>query len=264
MFDFMYDSETLRSAPTARARHYDELVMRTPALPAPTKDTPCRMSAGSLGVMAALAAGCSLMSAYHDFVFWRWSGRGVIISAILTLCFVGYNALSLYLWRANRRWYIAALGIVVMAFTMSATAISSYLLQQAGTDVTVDTSIYDTRAAILTDAATEAQAAIDAAVAQETEWRNTSWARADAARKAEADARQRLATIRAEQDALQADKAAAQAQATTDKTEGIWEALASFLGADAALIRFLVLVIPALFLDIFPPIMVECVKRGKV
>jgi hypothetical protein len=206
--------------------------------------------------MAALAIGCSLMSAYHDFVFWRWAGRGVLVSVALTLCFVGYNALSLSLWRGNRRWYIAALGVVVMGFTMSATAIASYELQETAT--VVDTSAIDAREALLDAEATEAQAAIDAAVKEAEAWKASSWKRADAARKDEQEARARLAAVRAKQETLAGEKEAAR-EGKTDS--GLWAALAQVLGGDAGLIRFLILVIPAMFLDILPPVMVDCMGR---
>jgi hypothetical protein len=209
--------------------------------------------------MGALAVGCSLMSAYHEFTFWRWSGRGLIIAALLTLCFVGYNAISLTLWRAQRRWYIAVLGLAVMGFTMAATAISSYELQAAA--ATVDLSGFDARAALLDKEAADARAAIDAALEQEAAWRRSSWARADAARKAEQAARARLARIRADQEALTTERAAAVAGKADG---GLWAALAAAIGGDARVLRFLILMIPALFLDTLPPIMIECMRRARV
>jgi hypothetical protein len=211
------------------------------------------------GVLWALIVGCSLMSAYHERIFWLWSGRGQIAALLLTLCFVGYNAISLRLWRANRTWYMAAIGIAVMVFTMSATALASFQLQERATMANADMSAFDRRAEILEKQAADEQAAVDAAVKEEQKWEKVSWERADAARKAETDARARLAGVRANQSALEAERQAAQA----GKTDGVWAYLAKFLGADTALLQLLVQIIPALFLDLLPPVLTDYLNRQE-
>lgn len=191
-------------------------------------------------IVRVLFGVCAVISAYHLFSFWRLLGKPIIVSALFTVAFLLFNMVCLSMMRNT---LMKAMAVLVIGFSMFATFYVGYTAMPTETiraDAEVESLLNEknTAIALLIDGMEQDRG-------EANHWKAVSWEKYDTA----------INRVSAQQTALNqllSEKSALEGQLF--KQETAWTVVGDNLGVSEKLLRLLVLVFPAMFLDLLMPI----------
>jgi prefoldin subunit 5 len=217
---------------------------------------------GSKPLLLAIGSGCAVLGFYHLVTFWTDLGKPKLVALLFTAVFIGFNISAGIIAGYVKQWYMKPLAVFIVLFSMFATVHTSYEQQMKYTAATADVSSFDAEsarldqeAALLQQAERDIRDAVERDSTEADYWRQRSWAQYDVVQKRLEAARQDLADIQTKQFGVQEAKRDAEKQKEAAKQErGVFRFVSNILGIDGNSLKVLLLIIPALFLDLLMPV----------
>ena len=286
-FDYQYAKST------GILRHYQKKPQAVPApepvksvekLPKPKVHRKLNPAAIILFVMCVVGIMSAVMSAYHTTISNRLFGRPTVIGLVTGTVMVLFSATAF----TAARWFwsekgfarafavlFAALGIMVIAYSMMSTLIVNYnAWSKTDTEVKAETIADSAELASVDTRVQLKQEEIDSYKATEKElleeaeyWKDKSWKRYDSIQERLADVRKKAVDARAELSSLISERPQVASKAGEEK-EDVFTFLSTFIKIGPRTLRLFMQAVPAMFFDIIAPFALSCAiylaeKRNK-
>ena len=214
------------------------------------------------------------MSDYHTTVVNTIFGRPLIIGLVTGTVMVLFSATAF----TAARWFwneggfarafsilFAALGIMVIAYSMMSTLIVNYdAWNKTATEEKIETAsnseelnAFDTKVKLKNEELDGLKATEADLLEQAEYWKDKSWKRYDALQEQITDVRSKITTARAELSSLISERPKVASKAGEEK-EDAFTFLSSFIKVSPRTLRLFMQAVPAMFFDIIAPFALSC------
>ena len=277
-FDYQYAKST------GILRHYQKKVPTAPApvekpksvekLPKPSVHRKITPALIILFVMCVTGILSAIMSDYHTTVVNTIFGRPVVIGLVTGTVMVLFSATAF----TAARWFwseggfarafsvlFAALGIMVIAYSMMSTLIVNYdAWNKTAAEEKIETAsnseelaAFDTKVNLKNEELDGLKNTEKELLEEAEYWKDKSWKRYDALEEQISDVRKKITDTRAELSSLISERPQIASKAGEEK-EDAFTFLSTFIKISPRTLRLFMQAVPAMFFDIIAPFALSC------